>query len=64
MKSIIRYTIILAVVGVLLFFGGQRAQRWFAERNKPRYRLSRLETGSIYRTPLAQLRLRSWRTAL
>jgi len=47
MKSIIRYTIILAVVGVLLFFGGQRAQRWFAERNKPRYRLSRLETGDL-----------------
>lgn len=47
MRSIIRYTIILAVVGVLLFFGGQRAQRWFAERNKPRYRLSRLETGDL-----------------
>ena len=47
MRSIIRYAIILAVVGVLLFFGGQRAQRWFAERNKPRYRLSRLETGDL-----------------
>jgi len=47
MRSIIRYTIILAVVGVPLFFGGQRAQRWFAERNKPQYRLSRLETGDL-----------------
>ena len=47
MKSIIRYTIVLAVLGALLFFGGQRAQRWFAERNKPRYRLSRLETGDL-----------------
>ena len=47
MKSFIRYSLILAVLGGLLFWGGRWGQQWLAERNKPRYRLARLETGDL-----------------
>jgi len=47
MKTFVKLMIIAAVVGTLLYFGGLKASAWLAERNKPRYRTARLETGDL-----------------
>ncbi|MEY3174920.1 MAG: Macrolide export protein MacA [Planctomycetota bacterium] len=47
MKKLLKYVLIAALFGAVLYFGGGWVQRWMAERNKPRYRTARLETGDL-----------------
>ena len=46
MKFIIRLLVILAIIA-LLGFGGYKAQGWLAERNKPRFKTAKVETGDL-----------------
>ena len=46
MKFIIRLLVILAILA-LLGFGGYKAQGWLAERNKPRFKTAKVETGDL-----------------
>lgn len=46
MKFLIRLLIIVAIIA-LLGFGGYKTQGWLAERNKPRFKTARVETGDL-----------------
>jgi len=47
MRTLIKLVIVVAVLGTLGYFGFTKGQRWLAERNKPRYRMAKLETGDL-----------------
>ncbi|MFO0978795.1 MAG: efflux RND transporter periplasmic adaptor subunit [Planctomycetaceae bacterium] len=46
MKFFIRLLVILLIIA-LLGFGGYKAQGWLAERNKPRFKTAKVETGDL-----------------
>ncbi len=47
MRTLVKVFIVLAVLGTLGYFGGTQGQKWLAERNKPKYRTAKLETGDL-----------------
>jgi len=47
MKRLLKYLIVLVLLGVPIYFGGGWVQRWMAERNKPRFRTAKLEMGDL-----------------
>ena len=47
MRTLVKVLIVLAILGTLGYFGGTQGQKWLAERNKPKYRTAKLETGDL-----------------
>ncbi len=47
MKTILKLLVVLAILGALGYFASIRISAWLAERNKPRYRVAKLETGDL-----------------
>jgi HlyD family secretion protein len=47
MRTLIKLVIVFAILGTLGYFGFTQGQQWLAERNKPRYRTAKLETGDL-----------------
>lgn len=50
MRTLIKVVVVLAVLSALGYFGFTQGQRWLAERNKPRFRMAKLETGDLRMT--------------
>ena len=47
MRTLVKVLIVLAILGTLGYFGGTQGQKWLAERNKPKFRTAKLETGDL-----------------
>ena len=47
MRTLVKVLIALSILGTLGYFGGTQGQKWLAERNKPKYRTAKLETGDL-----------------
>lgn len=47
MRTLIKVVVILLLLGGLGYFGFTAGQQWLAERNKPRFRTAKLETGDL-----------------